>query len=126
MNWKKEGYKIGQEVFLLRVCAFGTNTVMDKGTVSHVGTKLLKVDCSPKMQLTFRESNRCSGGLYGVMYYLYKTKEDYMKEEKQAEIRKELENKVKKDIDKLTNEQLEIITQWIEGEKKDDKKGAKN
>ena len=45
MNWKKEGYKIGQEVFLLRVCAFGTNTVMDKGTVSHVGTKLLKVDC---------------------------------------------------------------------------------
>lgn len=126
MNWKKEGYEIGQEVFLLRTCAFGTNTVMDKGTVAHVGTKLLKIDCSPKMQLTFRESNRCSGGLYGVMYYLYKSEEDYMREKKQVEIKKELENKVKKDIDKLTNEQLEIITQWIEGDKNNDKERAKN
>ena len=56
------------------------------------------------------------------MYYLYKSEEDYMREE----IRKELENKVKKDIDKLTNEQLEIITQWIEGDKNNDKEGAKN
>lgn len=126
MNWKKEGYKIGQEVFLLRTCAFGMNTFMDKGTVAHVGTKLLKVNCSPKMQLTFRGNNRCSGGLYGFMYYLYKSEEDYMREEKQEEIRKELENKVKKDIDKLTNEQLEIITQWIEGDKNNDKEGAKN
>lgn len=126
MNWKKEGYEIGQEVFLLRTCAFGANTVMDKGTVAHVGTKLLKIDCSPKMQLTFRESNRCNGGLYGVMYYLYKSEEDYMREKKQAEIRKELENKVKKDIDKLTDEQLETIIQWIEGDKNNDKERAKN
>lgn len=42
------------------------------------------------------------------------------------ERRKELKDKVTKHLSDLTNEQLKIITQWIEGDKNNDKEGTKN
>lgn len=126
MNWKKEGYEVGQEVFLVKVCAFSTRTSTDKGIVSHVGTKLLKIDCNSKIKLTFKDHNCCNGRIYGTIYYLYKTEEEYIKAKIKTERKNEFKNIIKNHLNDLSYEQLETIVQWIEGDKNNDKKRTEN
>lgn len=116
MNWKKAGYKIGQEVFLVRTGVFSRDTAYQTGTISHVGTKRLVVDCSPKMKLTFIGENECTGYLWGHIYEFYDSEEVYQKKVKKIRERNELIDKVKKHLVNLDDKQLESILEMT-GEK---------
>lgn len=113
MNWKKEGYFKGQEVFLVGANMFVNDNYSRTGTVIHAGTKILKVEvgCSKKI-MEFRNSNYTSDKQYGFGYRVYKSKEEYEIAKKKADDRYFLRKRAEKALGKLTNEQLEQIIKW--------------
>lgn len=133
MNWKKEGWKVGQEVYLVVKGMFTRDIRYEKGIVKHVGTKLLKVNCEPKMQLTFSDTNITKGNLasFSYTYEVYKSEEDYKKC-----ISKELSRRVtieliKDELINLSTEDLDKILEIIEKRtfnkiEKEKKNGKKN
>ena len=117
MNWKKEGYKKDQKVFLVSKGMFTRDIHYYEGVIIHAGTKILKVkiDASERI-LEFKNSTYTSGALWGYGYYLYKSEEVYKNEIIETTYKNELLEKVKNSLSKLTNEQLEEIIKWTEEE----------
>ena len=93
INWKKEGYIVGEKVLIVN--KFGIynqkeNTI--DGVVTYVGTKILKVSIygtENERILTFNGRRNCSGVVFGDFYAVYKSKEDY---DKEVLDKKEMEN----------------------------------
>ena len=115
MNWKKEGWEVGQEVFLVVKGMFTRDIKYQTGKVTHVGTKLLKVDVEPKMQLTFKDNNQTSGHIasFGYIYEVFKSKEDFYEESEKRERKKYLVGRISRNIQVLSDEKLELINTWI-------------
>lgn len=109
INWKKQGYKIGQEVLLVRKCMFTNDSSFTTGIVAHAGTSILKVNCNPKMQLTFKGKTTCKGYLFGHTFELYKDEQEYLEKINKTTKRKELINKIKDRLEDLSDSQLESI-----------------
>lgn len=97
MNWKKEGYVVGEEVCLV-FKSYGGKVEFLTGKVTHVGTKILKVLKGENREFKFTGRNSVNGVLWGDTYYVYKTKEEYEKivleNEKTEELRKKLTEKI--------------------------------
>ena len=122
VNWKKEGYKVGDTVLLvLKKYNFNTNqfeysNLKDLYEVTHVGTKVLKVkhkDYYNKSKYEFR-SRTTRSAIFGHSYAVFKNEEEYslyrQKEDRLDRLRDELTKKVKR----LPLETLEYINQIIE------------
>lgn len=113
MNWKKNGYTIGDKVFLIGEFMFTNRKVEYTGTVIHAGIKILKVRMEDNTVLKF-ERRGSSSGSWGMYYTVFKSKEEYesliaLKEAKECMI-KDLNDRIKnlsieqlKDVEKLIN-----------------------
>lgn len=79
MNWKKEGYKVDQFVFIVINNIFINNTRTTEGKVTYVGTKNLNITTSGGVNIKMKNGeNRWHDGL-GDYYEVYKSKEEYEK-----------------------------------------------
>ena len=117
MNWKKEGYKVGQEVYLVGKGMFTRDINYNEGIVIHAGTKTLKVKFKDSERiLEFKNNKYSKGATWGYGYYLYKSKEEYEEQTKAIEYREKLRYEARTSISKLTNEQLEQIIKWAKEE----------
>lgn len=124
MNWKKQGYVVGQKVYLVQEFLFSDKKNFHEGTVTHVGTKILKVkkeNDNYEKTLVF-EKRWTSGGMAGYCYEVYKSRKDY-----EEVLHKELERKtliglIEHSIKNLSNEQLEEVEKLINSFNKDTKK----
>jgi len=76
MNWKKNGYSIGDTVFLVGEFMFTSKRIYSNGTVIHSGTKILKVKMDDNTVLKFQNKGASSGG-WGIYYSVFKSKEEY-------------------------------------------------
>lgn len=86
INWKKEGYIKGQEVLVEYKGWVNNLTHLHKGVVTHVGTKILKVESSVEKKLIIFEGKKSSkGNTFGSFYTLYNSEEEYkLVQEKKA------------------------------------------
>lgn len=115
MNWKKEGYEVGQKVYLVQEFLFSKNKSYHNGIVTHVGTKILKVkkeDDKYEKTLTF-EKRWTSGGMAGYCYNVYKSEKEYEEELSKELDRKALIGLIEYNIKNLSNEQLEEVDKLI-------------
>lgn len=111
-NWKKDGYKIGDEVFVVKVLGMSNDVTSMTGTVTYVGTKKLKVEIKQKYKnsiLEFDYKGIARGSSFGFYYYVYKSKEAYLNETKKDDYINELRNSLSKKINSLSLEQLEEL-----------------
>lgn len=121
MNWKKAGYKPGDKVYIVQSMLFSERKSFLDGTVTYVGTKILKVsldDIDTKLEFTKRY---ISGKMIGYCYEVYKSKEEY-----DEILRKELDRKtliglIEHSIKNLSNEQLEEVEKLISSFNKSNK-----
>lgn len=114
MNWKKEGYKVGQEVFLVRKGMFTRDISYNTGTISHVGTKKMKINIDSKIQLTFTDSKECVGYTWGNLYTFYDSKKEYLEEVDKTKAKNDLIAKIKDNLNKLNMDKLNKILDIIE------------
>lgn len=113
MNWKKEGYEVGQTVFIVRKGMFTRDISYHTGTISHVGTKKLVVDITPKIQLTFTDDRECTGDTWGNLYTFYNNKEEYEEELAKKKAKNELIADIKDNLNKLSMDKLNRILDII-------------
>lgn len=122
INWKKEGYKVGENALVvLRKYNFTRNEFEFTDykvlyEITHVGTKILKVkhkDYHNNTKFQFK-SRSINGPFFGHSYVVFKDEEEFnlykQKEERYKELRIKLSEKVKT----LPIEKLEMINDIIE------------
>lgn len=116
-NWKKDGYKIGEKVFIVKTLGLSNSNEGMLGTVVYVGTKKLRVSIQQKYKesiLEFDSNGYARGSSFGYYYYVYKTEEEYInqiqKQKNLDSLKKELINK----IESLSLEQLNKLSLIID------------
>lgn len=81
INWKKEGFLVGEDVLIINVIGFyDTKKEFITGKVIYVGTKRLKVsiqELDKEKILDFNGKRSVNGCLFGNYYLVYKSKEEY-------------------------------------------------
>lgn len=119
INWKKEGYEVGDEVCI--VSTFELYSLEEikyiVGKVTHVGTKILKVtipDVDKEKTLKFNGRRSVPGGFWERTYCVYKTKEDYQEAVAKREKAEELKKYISKNLDNLALEDLEVVGDIID------------
>lgn len=115
INWKKEGYVVGQKVYLVQEFLFSKEKRYYDGTVTYVGSKILKVkkeNDTYEKTLTF-EKRWTSGGMAGYYYSVYKSEEEYEEKLSKELDRKALIGLIEHNIRKLSNEHLEEVDKLI-------------
>ena len=117
INWKKEGYKVGEDVFIVDCFGYKDKKNFLIGKVLYVGTKNMKVsikDVNRERILLFNGSRVVKGVFWNNYYCVYKSKEEYEQilecDEKASELRKHISDNLKK----LSLDQLEDIKKIID------------
>lgn len=115
MNWKKEGYTVGQQVYIVKKLSFSERKIFSKGTVTHAGTKILKVkkeNDNYDQNLVFEE-RWTSGCMAGYFYEVYKSQQEYEEILSRELDRKTLIGLIEHKIKNLSNEQLEQVEKLV-------------
>lgn len=94
VNWKKEGYKVNQEVFIVKHLGLSGDKKTLLGKATYVGTKNMKVSIiegEKEKILEFNGKRNAKGVCFGFYYTVYKTEAEYnqmvLDEEKSTELR---------------------------------------
>lgn len=102
VNWKKEGYSLDSEVFIVKHMGFSDEKRFIKGKVVYAGTKNMNVSViegESERILKFNGSKHAKGSCFGFYYTIYKSEEEYseiiLREEKTDELKKYISDKVK-------------------------------
>ncbi|WP_368263221.1 beta barrel domain-containing protein [Clostridium disporicum] len=117
INWKNEGYVVGQKVFLAVNMGFYSNNLsFQEGVVTYVGTKILKVttiEGGRELKLEFNNKRSTLSGILKHRYQVYKSESEYLDklEEKQKANRLREELTVK--LNKFDLSQLEKIEKFM-------------
>lgn len=117
INWKKEGYLVGEEVLLVSKLYFSERSSEHTGIIKYVGVKKLVVELDSK-KITFNQgSRRSDSNGFGMYYFVYKNKEE--RESILAKIKREddLKEVITKEIKGLSLESLEKVYNCIKEEK---------
>lgn len=117
INWKKEGYLVGEEVLLVSKLYFSDRSSESTGIVKYVGVKKLVVELEGK-KITFNQgSRRSDSNGFGMYYFVYKNKEE--RETILAKIRRkdELKELISQEIKGLSLESLEKVYNCVKEEK---------
>lgn len=110
MNWKKEGYNVGDKVYITTEWMFASKKYEEYGTVIYVGTKILKVKLDNDSILEFKNSKMaCIRGMWSSYHYIYKSKEEYEDIIKKKHVRKCLINSLTSRLKELSIEELEAV-----------------
>lgn len=112
MNWKKEGYNVGDTVFLVGELMFTTRKIHSTGTVVHSGTKILKVKIDDNIVLKFERRGASSGG-WGTYYTVFKSKEEYESIIALKEVKEDMLKSLSDRLNKLSIEQLRDVEKLI-------------
>ena len=121
MNWKKAGYKPGDKVYIVQSMLFSERKSFLDATVTHVGTKILKVsldNIDTKLEFTKRYT---SGRMAGYIYEVFKSEEEYNEKLRKELHRKTLIGLIEYNLKNLSNEQLEEVEKLINSFNKDNK-----
>lgn len=79
MNWKKEGYKVDQFVFLTIRSMFVNDVRTTEGKVTYVGTKNLTIVTSGGLTIKMKNGENIWHNGIGDYYKVFKSKEEYEK-----------------------------------------------
>ena len=118
INWKLEGYKVGDEVCIIN--KVGIYTVKDKfivGKVIHAGTKILKVTIplgDKETVLIFNGRRSCNGVSFGDYYLVYKTIKEYKQVITEREKVENLKVYITRSLNDLPLHLLKEITDMID------------
>lgn len=115
MNWKQEGYKVGQQACLVTEILFSEPRTKNVDVI-YVGTKILKVQDGNRV-IEFKGS-RDSGKsrdayLLGISYTLYKSEEEYQQYVKSKQEKQKLIHDIGSKLDGLSLDKLEEINKII-------------
>lgn len=115
INWKKEGYEVGQKVYLVQEYLFSKSKFYRTGIVTYVGTKILKVkkEEDDRSKTIVFEKRWTSGDMPGYFYSVYKSEQEYEEELSKELDRKALIGLIEHNIRKLSNEHLEEVDKLI-------------
>lgn len=121
LNWKKNGYELGQEVCVVyKVGFYNPKEVFIVGKITYVGTKRLKVVIpfgdNKEKTLDFNGKRSVNGVLFGDYYMVYKTKEEYDEVVAHNEKAKELREYISNNVAKLTLSELEEIKSLMDSQ----------
>lgn len=122
INWKSEGYKVGEEVCIVNRMGFYNPTEKHiVGKVVHSGTKILKVVVpfgeNKEKTLVFNGKRSCNGVLFGDYYLVYKTIDEYNKVLDEKEKAENLRDYISKNLNNLSLNALEKIKDVVDSEK---------
>jgi predicted ATP-binding protein involved in virulence len=114
MNWKQEGYQVGNTACLENIMLYSGSTI-ENVEIIYVGNKILKIKTNNEKVIQFNNSTTASGHCFGFMYKIYKSRKEY---DELIQVKKDKENlvdKISKKLDKLSLEKLKEIEIIIEG-----------
>jgi hypothetical protein len=114
MNWKQEGYIVGNKVCLENIMLYSGSTIEDAEIV-YVGNKILKVKTNNDKVIQFKDSRTARGSCFGFMYQIHKSKEEYEQIINTEKDRQVLIEKIGRKLDELSLEKLKEIENIIEG-----------
>ena len=95
INWKKEGFKINDDVFLVIKGLFDNTEKYYKGKVSYIGTKILKVRIQEKevfKEIKFNGTKNKRS--FDEVYIVYKSLNEYVELTKKEKNKTELKNSI--------------------------------
>ncbi|MFC0903789.1 hypothetical protein ACFHWD_03675 [Clostridium sp. MT-14] len=112
MNWRKEGYEVGQEVCLATEMLY-SGTKINKVQVIYVGTKVLKIKYGDRI-IEFK-SSRSTGSQFsfGILYTIYKSEEEYQQHLKLEQEKEILINNIRRGLNSLSLDKLKEINNII-------------
>ena len=117
INWKKEGYTVGEEVLLVSIFYFTDRSNEHIGKVNYVGTKKLIVELDGK-KISFNQgSRRSESNGFGVYYFVYKNKAERDNLLAQVKRKDELKELISEEIKNLSLNSLEKVYNIILEEK---------
>lgn len=113
-NWKKENYKVGEKVFIVRNSSFSSgNQSFLEGEVLKVGTKILEVKPDDNIKKLKFDERGVTSSSWGFMDYVYKSKEDYEEAKRIISETNELKNELLIKIKTLDLDKLKKIRDFI-------------
>ncbi|WP_368262438.1 beta barrel domain-containing protein [Clostridium disporicum] len=110
INWKKEGYEVGQKLFIFKKDYFETisNPYQTEVTVTYVGVKILKVTDGQR-EFEFKGSKSANSGFWGSSYKLYNSREEFEKEQRDEAEKYEIKMKLSNSINHLSLDELRAL-----------------
>ena len=112
VNWKKEGYKKDEEVFIAKHLGLSNEKKLMKGEVIYVGTKNMKVSVlegEKEKILEFNGERNAKGACFGFYYTVYKTEAEYNQMVLDKEKSTELREYISKNLHLLSLRELEEV-----------------
>jgi hypothetical protein len=76
MNWKQEGYQVGNIACIENIMLYSSSTIEDVKII-YVGNKILKVKTNNEKVIQFKDGTTASGHCFGFMYKIYKSRKEY-------------------------------------------------
>lgn len=113
MNWKKEGYKVGNKAYMTNRSMW--NNVLTGGEeveIVYVGTKILKVKHNNSI-IEFKGKTFSNSSLWGYYYEIYLNEEEYIRLREEEKQRTELAEQLKLLIGKAPLSKLKAIEKII-------------
>ena len=108
-DWRQEGYKIGDKLFMTSYTFWGEPKCTEV-FISHIGKTVLKVKKNLDDEFDYSFSKGlCESNSLGTHYKLYKSKEEYNNLIAQIEYRKSLKEELKSLVDNIPNKDLEEL-----------------
>jgi hypothetical protein len=118
MNWKEEGYKVGEKALIVREEIFEQASYdyfyMEEVDIVHVGTKILKIKRKRHKEIIETEDLTIKDNGNGVVFRLYKNKESYDLAVAEKLEKEKLLHKVRDKLKDLNINQLMAIVKLIE------------
>ena len=115
INWKKEGYKEGNEVFIVYSDYVSGTKTFFKGYVLKVGIKNLKVRFKQQNVIFNSKTVRHKGfGLMGCYLTVFQNEEEYIKEKEKFEKAKNIREAIIDKIKTFNLEQLETLNESLD------------
>lgn len=117
LNWKKEGYKVGEYVYIVKNLGLSSNKLYLTGKAVYVGIKkmdVLVVENGKEKILKFNGMRNVNGYCFGYYYSVFKSEEEYNQmiynEKKAMELREYISSNIKD----VSLKELENIKRLIE------------
>ena len=112
MNWKQEGYQIGDKACMENIMLYSGSTI-EEVEIIHVGSKILKVKDNKDKIIQFKDSRTVSGHCFGFVHKIHKSKEEYEKLIQTEKDKEKLVEKINSNLNKLSLEKLKEIESII-------------
>ena len=114
INFRKEGYVVGQKLFMVKENYVASNNAGDgkEVEVTYVGPSVLKVT-DGENEFKFNGEMKRKGVVFGIFFKLYQSEADYLRIKGEEESANQLKKEITQELEGLSLKDLRLLSDYL-------------